>query len=262
VTPPGRASTRSTGDASPANLLPLRAVLFDFDFTLADSSEGVLACFSHALAHVGLAAAAPERVRRTIGLTLPEALRELHGVEDAALADAFTIAFQAHAERVLVRSTRWVERALDTVRACRAAGLATAICSTKRRHHIERVLARDGVATLFDAVVGADDVVRAKPAPDALLAALARIDVPPAQSLYVGDHPVDADAAAEAGVPFVAILTGPSPRSAFGGRPVRRFLTSIEELLPEATDADRRAGGAFAGGDAGGLGPRSGPYQS
>ena len=64
----------------------MRAVLFDFDFTLADSSPGVIECFAHGFARVGLPPADPEAVRRTIGLTLPEALRRLHGVEDAALA--------------------------------------------------------------------------------------------------------------------------------------------------------------------------------
>jgi phosphoglycolate phosphatase-like HAD superfamily hydrolase len=33
-----------------------RAVLFDFDFTLADSSRGIIECVEHALAHLGLSA--------------------------------------------------------------------------------------------------------------------------------------------------------------------------------------------------------------
>lgn len=205
-------------------------MLFDFDFTLADSSSGILACFAHAFARVGLPAADPQHVRRTIGLALPEALRRLHGVDDAALAQAFTDAFRERAEHVMVASTRWLGRALETVEACRAAGFATAICSTKRRSHLEGVLARDGVAALFDAVIGADDVPAPKPAPDALLAALARVGVVAERALYVGDHPVDAQAAQRADVSFVAVLTGPSQRADFEVHRVERFLASIEEL--------------------------------
>lgn len=208
----------------------MRAVLFDFDFTLADSSPGILECFAHAFARVGLPDADPLHVRRTIGLTLPEALRRLHGVEDAAIAKAFTDAFRDHAEHVMVASTRWLDRALDTVVACRAAGFATAICSTKRRSHLEGVLVRDGVASLFDAVIGADDVASPKPAPDALHAALARIGAATDGALYVGDHPVDAQAAERAEVSFVAVLTGPSSRDEFRAHRVERFLASIEEL--------------------------------
>jgi phosphoglycolate phosphatase len=211
----------------------MRAVLFDFDFTLADSSAGVIDCFAHGFARVGLPAADPDAVRRTIGLTLPEALRRLHGVEDAALAREFADAFRERAEHVMVASTRWLDRALDAVAACRMVGLATAICSTKRRSHIEGVLARDDLHALFDAVIGSDDVPAAKPAPDALQAALTRLGVDTQRALYVGDHPVDAEAAARAGVPFVAVLAGPSSRAEFAPHPVRRFLASIAELPDE-----------------------------
>jgi len=83
---------------------------------------------------------------------------------------------------------------------------------------------------LFDAVIGSDDVATAKPAPDALHAALTRLGVETQRALYVGDHPVDAEAAARAGVTFVAVLTGPSERTEFTAHPVRHFLTSISEL--------------------------------
>lgn len=218
----------------------MRAVLFDFDFTLADSSPGVIECFAHGFARVGLPPADPEAVRRTIGLTLPEALRRLHGVEDAALARDFADAFRERAEHVMVASTRWLDRALEAVAACRHAGLATAICSTKRRSHIEGVLARDDLHALFDAVIGSDDVTTAKPAPDALHAALTRLGVGTDRALYVGDHPVDAEAAARAGVGFVAVLSGPSGRAEFASHPVRAFLRSIGEL-PGHFEAGRSA---------------------
>jgi phosphoglycolate phosphatase len=209
----------------------MRAVLFDFDFTLADSSPGVLDCFAHGFERVGLPAADPARVVRTIGLTLGEALRELHGVDDAAVVTAFVAAFRERAERVMVPNTRWLDGVLGVVERCRAAGWATAICSTKRRSHVEGVLLRDDLGALFDAVIGFDDVPAPKPAPDALHAALARLGVAPERALYVGDHPVDAEAAARAGLDFVAVLTGPSPRGAFEAFRVRRFLASLEELL-------------------------------
>ena len=208
----------------------MRAVLFDFDFTLADSSTGVVECFAHGFERVGLPNVEAEAVRRTIGLTLDAALRILHGVEDPAVARAFFDAFRERAADVMVPNTRFLEGATSVVAACRAAGLATAICSTKKRTHIEGVLERDGVTALFDAVIGYEDVARAKPAPDALHAALARLDVGTDRALYVGDHPVDAEAATRAGVAFVAVLTGPSRREEFGAHAVREFLPSIDEV--------------------------------
>jgi phosphoglycolate phosphatase len=130
----------------------------------------------------------------------------------------------------MVANTRFLERAVEAVQSCRDAGVATAICSTKKRSHIEGVLERDGVASLFDVVIGHDDVAAAKPAPDALHAALARLDVGTDRALYVGDHPVDAEAATRAGVAFVAVLTGPSQREEFAALRVQEFLASIDEV--------------------------------
>lgn len=214
----------------------MRAVLFDFDFTLADSTPGVLDCFAFGFERLGLPNVEAERVRRTIGLTLDEALRILHGIDDPAVARAFFDAFRERAADVMVPNTRFLDGATRVVAALREAGLATAICSTKKRTHIEGVLERDGVVDLFDVVIGHEDVVRAKPAPDALVAALDRLGVGADRALYVGDHPVDAQAAAGAGVPFVAVLTGPSLREEFGAHAVREYLTSIDEV-PRALHA-------------------------
>ena len=208
----------------------MRAVLFDFDFTLADSSAGVVECFAYGFERVGLPNVEPERVRRTIGLTLDEALRILHGVDDPLVVRAFFDAFRERAADVMVANTRFLERAVEAVQSCRDAGVATAICSTKKRSHIEGVLERDGVASLFDVVIGHDDVAAAKPAPDALHAALARLDVGTDRALYVGDHPVDAEAATRAGVAFVAVLTGPSQREEFADHRVHAFLASIDDV--------------------------------
>ena len=215
----------------------MRAVLFDFDFTLADSSEGVVECFAHGFERVGLPGADPLHVRHTIGLSLGEALDRLHGVRDEAIVTAFVEAFRERAEHVMVASTRWLDRAVETVAACRESGFATAICSTKRRSHVEGVLVRDGLTGLFDVVIGADDVARPKPAPDSLRAALARVGVEPARALYVGDHPVDAQAASSAGVRFIAVLSGPSRHADFAMHRVDRFLASIHEVRDLILDA-------------------------
>lgn len=208
----------------------MRAVLFDFDYTLADSSDAIVECFGAGLAAVGLPTVAPERIRRTIGLPLPEALRTLHGVADAALATRFREGFHALAERIMHERTRVFVPVAEVTGALRAAGLATGICSTKRRGQIERILARHDLLDRFDAIVGGEDVVRHKPAPDSLLLALERLGVAADRAVYVGDHRVDADAAARAGVAFVAVLSGPSPRTDFTGAAVGAFLDSLAEL--------------------------------
>lgn len=57
----------------------LTSVIFDFDYTLADSSAGIVACVNHALHSMGLSHAPEEDICRTIGLSLHEAFPRYAG---------------------------------------------------------------------------------------------------------------------------------------------------------------------------------------
>ncbi len=46
------------------------AVILDFDYTLADSSPGIIACVNHALTKLGLPTASAEEIRPTIGIEM------------------------------------------------------------------------------------------------------------------------------------------------------------------------------------------------
>ena len=59
--------------------MSVRAVLFDFDFTLGDSADAIVHCSRAAFADMGLEPAEPAAIRRTIGLTLQESFRVLTG---------------------------------------------------------------------------------------------------------------------------------------------------------------------------------------
>ena len=78
----------------------VQAIICDFDFTLADSSPGVVACVNEALAGLGLPPASAARIHATIGLSLPHTLQALTGIVEPALATASPDALW----RMLIRS--------------------------------------------------------------------------------------------------------------------------------------------------------------
>ncbi len=189
----------------------VKAVLFDFDYTLADSSEAIVDCVNHALVGMGLSPAEPEAIHRGIGLGLVEIFQRLTGL-DGDLAGEFRRRFIERADEVMSDGTHLYPWVPDTLHALRDRGLALGIVSTKRRHRIAGVLERDGLAPLFGTIVGADMVERLKPDPEPLLLALDHLGAAPGEALYVGDSMADARAAAAAGVPFAGVLTGTTPR--------------------------------------------------
>lgn len=207
-----------------------RAVVFDFDYTLADSSQGVRRCVDYAFGELGLPARRPDEINRTIGLPLTEAFRWLAPTADPALASRFQDLFLRHAEKVMVELTVVYAPVPAVLQALRAAGLALAIVSTKHRVRIEAILDRAGLRGGFAAIVGGEDVTRHKPDPCGLAAAMVAVGSDAASTIYVGDSAVDADTAQRAGTRFVATLTGTTTREQFAPFAVDAFIQHLGEL--------------------------------
>ncbi|MXV96188.1 MAG: HAD family hydrolase, partial [Gemmatimonadetes bacterium] len=204
-----------------------RAVLFDFDFTLADSSEGIVASMNHALGRLGLPPAPADAIRRTIGLDLGSALGILAGEEWRSREDEFLEHFVRKADEVMVASTTFLPGAARVLRTLHDAGYRVGVVTTKYRHRVKDALERDGLRALVDVIVGADDVPQPKPAPDGLLQAAGSLGIPTRDCVFVGDSEVDAMAARVAGVGFVAVLSGTTEAEVFAGYPVRAVLAGV-----------------------------------
>jgi phosphoglycolate phosphatase len=212
---------------TPTSPTRFKSVVFDFDYTLADSSPGVVDSMNYALEHMGLPTADDDTIRKTIGISLEETFRQLAGERRDISFDEFKRLFVERADQVMLRNIQLFDSVAEVVRGLRASGLSLAIVSTKFRYRIEQVLLRERLMDAFAVVVGGEDVAAHKPDPAGLQLAIARLRRLPAEVLYVGDTIVDAETARHAGVPFVAVLTGVTRREDFA---VYSRLTMIEDL--------------------------------
>ncbi|MBN3785938.1 HAD-IA family hydrolase [Burkholderia sp. Ac-20353] len=214
--------------------MQIRAVIFDFDLTLADSSAGIIDCTQHALRELGYDAAASEQIHAVIGLPLQAMFRTLTGDDSAEQADAFARGFVARADVVMVASTTIYPEVPRLLARLHELETAVAIVSTKFRYRIEAILDVAGLRERIDVIVGGEDVQCHKPDPEGLALALARLEIPPSAALYVGDHAVDAQAAERAGTHFVGAVSGATSFDAWssaGKAAVRRDLGELAEWV-------------------------------
>ena len=65
------------------------AVIFDFDYTLADSSDGVVECVNYALDALSFTPQPRDDIYRTIGLSLPHTFEALTGVTNPVMQERF-----------------------------------------------------------------------------------------------------------------------------------------------------------------------------
>ena len=208
----------------------LQAVIFDFDYTLADSSRGAIECINFALSEMGLDQVTAAAACSTIGLSLTETFVTLGEHHDPNRCEEFYRLFVRRAEEVMSNLTVLYESVPATIAALRERGLRLGIVSTKYRRRIHEILEREALLHGFHIVIGGEDVSEHKPHPQGLVEAMKKLECSPASALYVGDSVVDAELAKRAGVPLLVVLSGVTPRGHFDNYEPIAVLQDVSEL--------------------------------
>ncbi len=179
-------------------------VLFDFDGTVIDSGAIILASMRHATRTVLGRVYEDEVLMAAVGGSgLAEQMRLL----DESRADELVRVYRAHNEP-LHAELACCAGMEDVLVALKQEGRTLGIVTAKRHETVALAFEHVPIEHLFDVIVGSDDTVRHKPAPDPILVALERLAADADDAVYVGDSPFDVRAAKAAGVHAIAVTWG------------------------------------------------------
>jgi phosphoglycolate phosphatase len=178
---------------------PPRAVLFDLDGVLVDSYDAWFAVVNEAAKRFGAPPVSAEKFRSTWGQGISADVEQLYpGRTHAEVEEAYADALPRHGTKVRVNP-----EAAATLDALSGRDVPRAVVTNTQEGLAREVLKAGDLLSRLDAVVGAAQGRREKPAPDILLLAAAKVAVPPRRALMVGDSRYDEEAAAAARVPFL-----------------------------------------------------------
>jgi len=120
---------------------------------------------------------------------------------DERRADALAFAKTIHYRDLMpyMRMEAGLTETLDRLKG----HVSLAVC-TNRAISMEMIIKDFGLSGYFDCVMTAAKVANPKPHPEPLLKVLEHFGIEPGEALFIGDGEVDMQAAAGAGVPFVA----------------------------------------------------------
>ena len=172
-----------------------KAVFFDFDYTLADGTEAIVAGFRYAFGRMGLPEPTEEAIRPTIGMVLEDEFTFLSGEADPARRAEFRQLYTEKAGPMHVSVTRLFPGALELLTALKRRGIPTGIVSTKKTATIRDVAEARGITPLLSSILGGDQVSAPKPDPEGLLASLTALGLEPHEVLFCGDTVIDGEAA-------------------------------------------------------------------
>jgi N-acetyl-D-muramate 6-phosphate phosphatase len=184
-----------------------RAVLFDFDGTLADTAADLAAAVNRMREKRGLAPLAAAAVRPYASMGARGLLRIGFDMTPeheryAAMREEF---LDLYAERVCVE-TRLFPGMAELLACLEARRLRWGIVTNKSRRFTGRLVPLLGIHP--DCVVCGDSTPHLKPHPASLLLAATELELPPAHCIYVGDDLRDMQAARAAGMRCVAVEYG------------------------------------------------------
>lgn len=202
--------------------------LFDFDYTLADSSKGITDCFHQTMAAFGLPPVDDIVIERTIGLPMRDAVRKITGLDGDEKIEEFLTHYRALADKTMTAKTFFYPEALPALKTLRERGARIAIISSKTSHRIREAFVRDKAEDLIDFIIGCEEVKELKPSPEGIFLALARFGAKPADALYTGDSTTDAAAAKNAGVAFYGVTHGVTTAEELAAYPHQAIGDTLE----------------------------------
>ena len=209
-----------------------KAVFFDFDFTLGDCAEAIVAGFRYAFSKMGLPEPDGEAVRRTVGMPLEDEYTFLSGDANLENRTRFRAFYTEKAGPMQVETARLCPGARELLDALSQAGIPVGVVSTKKSDTLLAILEARGAASLFATITGGDRLKHPKPDPEGLLSAIAAQGLSPEQVLYCGDTVIDAETAQRAGAHFCAVLNGTTSAADFdsAGFPMEHVAPDLWDL--------------------------------
>ena len=208
--------------------MPPRAALFDFDGTLADSFDAIIASVNFVRGTFQLPALPGEVIRKYIGHGL---LLLMHDLCPNCPLDEAVARYREHHARTMEAGTRLFPGVLSTLTELTRRGYKLAVCSNKAVGFTRELVRMLKVGHLFPEVLGPEDVQdRPKPDPAMLIEACRRLGVAPLDAVYVGDMSVDIAAGHAAGLPVWLVHVGLVGDGTIVGTP-EKVLANFAEML-------------------------------
>jgi HAD superfamily hydrolase (TIGR01509 family) len=206
-------------------------VLVDVDGTLVDSNYHHTIAWSRALRDHG-SNARLAAIHRLIGMGSTQLLENLIGRSDDAIAKSWREHFDELVPEVYV-----LDGAAELLRALPGRGLTVVLATSSPADLLDEFRSKIDADDAVDVVVTASDVEQAKPEPDVFEASLAKADLRRERAIVLGDSVWDAQSAARARLPCVALETGGFSRAELEEEGVVAVYRDPTDLLEHLDDS-------------------------
>ncbi len=182
--------------------MAIRAVLFDFDGTVANTNRLVLDSWQHTYRTLTGREADEAVIKATFGEPLPVSMEK--AFPDTPTDEAIAV-YRDHQKDIYEEMIEAFEGMPELMKALKEKGYLVAIVTSRMRNSTLIGLRKFGVMEDIDCIVTCEDTDKHKPDPEPVLIALERLSVSAEEALMVGDSMFDIKCAHNAGVKSVLV---------------------------------------------------------
>ena len=206
-----------------------KLIIFDWDGTLADTTNPIIETVQQAFYECGLAKPPADRIRNLIGRSLMQMMQQLAPSAGMSKHEELVETYAAHYLNPNNHNMTLFPEAIPCLNTLKQQGFWLAVATGKGRTGLDRSIMQTGTADFWMATACASEYA-SKPAPDMVFALCSELGLEPSQTLIVGDTTHDLDMAANAKAPAVAVPTGAHTAAQLATRPHLAILNDLSEL--------------------------------
>ena len=179
-------------------------VLFDWDGTIVDSSEGILECLRYSLQSVSFPPQSEEMLRSFIGPSLVWSYNTVLGMDKETTKTAIASYVYAYAEKGGYKKFKLFDGIKELIIDLYNRGIKVSIVSAKPIPQLKKVVEHSGLAPYLDKLVGPNGEGKQ----DSDKSEFIKIAKNGNSTIMVGDTDYDITSARKAGIPSIAVLYG------------------------------------------------------
>ncbi len=206
----------------------IKAIFFDLDGTLIDSTDLILTSFNYVLKTYLQREVPEEEIRNLFGRPLHYQMALFGGEERA---DELVKKYREHNLASHKEYLKPIAGAKETLEVLRKRGYKLGLVTSKKEDAARLGMQICQIETYFEVFVFSDDVTIHKPEPEPVLKALKKLSLRPKEAVYVGDSTYDIICGQRAGVKTVGVGYTPVGREALMATKPDYWIENITELL-------------------------------
>ncbi len=209
-------------------------ILYDLDGTLADTRRDIINGVRYALTTLSGPELTDDEIKDCVGTGLHELIRQVFRTDDERLADRGAKLYRDHYKAHMMDHTHLYSGAREFLEHFK--DRKQAVITNKPNPFSTQILEALGVAHYFIAILAGDNGLPFKPDPAAIHHLMEETGAAKEAVLFVGDSPVDIEAARNASVEVVTLSHGFASEAVLREAKPDHIVHDFKELLALARE--------------------------